>query len=247
MLAVLDQQLLDRSDRGDRADQKGDPGIVKPPPGNRDDEVTKCCPEPHRCSGDAAPPEHAGERSPSPERSSFARCEANCLPEVITERLPIMVDDRSVTEDQAHLRRRRKFLFQPGKFVRPPDVVLVGEDNQVAAAETDGVLEVRRRAEILGVLRQVDGKRGGTGKRPHEFDRVVDRSVVANDQLVRPTGLLCDALELLGEEPSPVEGTHRDREHLLRHDGVASREVVADRLSQPTLRLVTVRSQASPE
>ena len=81
----------------------------------------------------------------------MVRAEADCPPEVASQWPAIAVDQLGVAEDEPRLGPPSQGRGDPFDLVRQPDVVLIGQDDQLATAIGEEMAgEARRRRVVLG-------------------------------------------------------------------------------------------------
>jgi len=98
------------------------------------------------------------------------------------------------------------------QLVAAPHVVLIAERDDVAGAERDGAFEVLHAAEVSIVDVQSDGDGRFTGKSLDNRARIICRSIIADNDLIRWSRLCDNALQLRGQKFRAVVSTHRNRD-----------------------------------
>src|SRR5262249_49066481 len=146
-----------------------------------------------------------------------------------------------VGDDRADLGSAGERRLEPRQLVGAPDVVLIGERDEVAAAVRDGRLEILRPAEPLAVEGEAHGKLRLGGEGAKDVGRAVGGAIVADDQLVGPARLRRDRGKLRLQVAGAIVGAHRDRE---RRSGAARRRILLISLANQAGWLATA-AQAS--
>ena len=99
------------------------------------------------------------------------------------------------------------YLF--GNFFRVPDIVLVGNGDEISGCLFQCILKVAVEAEVLRMLFNSD-KRILRGIFPGDVQRMVGRPVVLNNQFVDGISLADDAVQLCFQEAFAVVGAEYD-------------------------------------
>jgi hypothetical protein len=105
----------------------------------------------------------------------------------------------------------RVFRKNAGKFSKlfwEPDVILIAQRDEFAAAQTESLLEILRGSEIVIISNKLDRKWGTRGKGSYDLRSCIGGAIIANDQLVRKKGLSRDALQLTLKVLFSVVSTH---------------------------------------
>ena len=76
---------------------------------------------------------------------------AKNFPEGRRERRKRFIHDRRIMKDEYGICRRFKRLNQPLDLLRQPDVILIGQDDDVARGLLDRLLKISPNAEVLPV------------------------------------------------------------------------------------------------
>src|ERR1700722_19515358 len=112
-------------------------------------------------------------------------------------------------------------LFAAAETVRMPDVILIGQRDQGAAAGMDGLLKVANGSKPLRVAMNMYGEAGLRGKLFQQLDTVVGGTIVEGMKLVRKPRLRKNAVQLREQKARAVEGAERDRDALCALTGRA--------------------------
>lgn len=119
------------------------------------------------------------------------------------DHVQVGIDERAVAKNRV-VAAFREELFHLIELARQPDIVLVGEVNQVARSLTHGIFEVMCNAVIL-VVENLDSRVIVT---LDDFQCIVFRSVVRNDELVIFPKLRNNAVQLFLDVFGAVVGRH---------------------------------------
>lgn len=139
MLSIFDQRLRDKRTGRGRGQDQCDPCIVNPTFGDRQDAIAERRSKRHRRTGDAVPSQQALEPAAAAESPLLRFAESNRLPQSMPQRLKLLVHEFGITERKRGLRLIDECGRKHLQFVRPPHVVLVGQDDDLAGACGDGV------------------------------------------------------------------------------------------------------------
>ena len=148
--------------------------------------------------------------------------EALRLPQVVAEWEQPGVDDESVAEHGPRGRVGVERRHELRDLVREPDVVLVGQEDRVAATAFHGLLEVRGRTQPLRIAFDHDLEGRALGELLECGDGFVIRRVVTSDQLVGGPALLDQARELradVGRAVASGQGDRNGSDRLARPSG----------------------------
>jgi len=119
------------------------------------------------------------------------------------DHVQVCIDERAVAKNRV-VAAFRKELFHLVEFARQPDVVLVGKVNQVARGLSHGVFKIVRNAVIF-VVENLDSR---IVVALDDFQCVVFRSVVRDDELVIFSKLRNNAVQLFLDVFGAIVGRH---------------------------------------
>jgi hypothetical protein len=194
--AVVDQGLGEDPAHAEEVGQSVEPGVV-PVVARRDRQERG--EEVAADRGAAAGDEVVGRAAHAPPVEEFGRPRVG----------QVGVGDDAVVDEQARVGMLLEGAEHALDLLRQPDVVLVAEKDDVAAAGRERPIEVQGVAEPTLPDEQPDGEGGVATEGLEEVQRPVRRAVVRDHELVGAPRLLDDAAELRLDVRPAVEGGHR--------------------------------------
>lgn len=191
--AVVGKGLGKGNETGVEDEHPAEPGIVNPAGTDGQEGGDEAGAEKHGGAGDNIAPQKRLRLEILPESVDG---EVDALPEAVVEEVAVRIDETGIGEDTADrviFENEREALELFGM----PAVILIGEGNQIAQTEGDGLSEVIRGAEVFRVLMPAHSKGSAGSKTSDNGGGVVGGSVVAENDFAGKQGLLSDAFELL--------------------------------------------------
>ena len=140
----------------------------------------------------------------------FARTKTETPPELTSHKLPLVVDDICVGKYQSRFWVFHEHLLRTSETSRIPDVVLIGEGDQIPRAQRYGMLKVFRRAESSRVLDNPDREWCSSRELRQDFHCLVHRAIVAYYDFIWCSDLFQNAGKLSGQEFLAVIGAKSD-------------------------------------
>jgi hypothetical protein len=206
MLTVVDEAVVEVvHDPGGGGDDR-QPFVVHPVRRQRFCAFEDAPLQRHRRAGGEVAAEERIERRSFAHESAFPGRESECLEQAMPERLAGSVDQARVGEEEVEIGPRVERGEHAFDLRRLPDVILIGEEDDLAGRPRKAAREVRDDADVAFVA-QRDHRRA---RRCHprevldDAHAVIVRSVVDDHDLVGRDGLADDARQLFGQEPCPV-------------------------------------------